>query len=60
MILGTDGRPIRSILPVVMAGTQSGYRGGHQTRELMSWLPALKSADAELIPDRELLTAACP
>ena len=60
MILGSDGQPIQATLPVVMAGAQGGYRGGHQTRDLMSWLAALKSADAELLPDRELLTAACP
>nr|VFJ73236.1 MAG: hypothetical protein BECKFW1821C_GA0114237_104724 [Candidatus Kentron sp. FW] len=60
MILGTDGQPIQSNSAVVMANAQGGYRGGHQTRELMSWLPALRSADADLLPDRELLTAACP
>nr|VFJ68343.1 MAG: hypothetical protein BECKFW1821B_GA0114236_11435 [Candidatus Kentron sp. FW] len=60
MILGADGQPIERTLPVVMAGVQGGYRGGHQTRKLMSCLAALRSADADLLPDRELLTAKCP
>lgn len=34
-----------------------GYEGGRQTRELSSWLPALRSADAEILPDHTLLTA---
>ncbi|HSH29168.1 MAG TPA: phage portal protein [Thiohalobacter sp.] len=37
--------------------TAGGYRGGRQSRELLSWTPALRSADAELLPSHELLTA---
>nr|VFK12804.1 MAG: phage portal protein, lambda family [Candidatus Kentron sp. LFY] len=53
-IIGANGLPLRS--PTAMTA-QGGYRGGRQSRELLGWIPQLKSADADLLPDRELLTA---
>ena len=59
LILGANGQPIGGNSTGAMA-TQGGHRGARQIRELVSWLPALQSADADLLPDRELLTAGCP
>lgn len=44
----------RRILGPVSA---NGYRGGRQSREILSWTPALRSADAELLPAHKLMTA---
>lgn len=43
--------------PKQPSANAGGYRGGRNSRELLSWSPALRSADAELLPDHRLLTA---
>lgn len=52
-ILDKNGKP----LPPVVFGGGGGYEGARASRELMTWTPALRSADAELLPDLNSLQA---
>lgn len=51
-LLDKDGKP----LPQAMFGG-GGYEGARASRELLTWTPALRSADAELLPDLNMLQA---
>lgn len=49
-LLDKDGNP----MPRAMFGG-GGFEGARVNRDLMSWTPALRSADAELLPDLDML-----
>lgn len=48
VIVGANGRPLT---------TASGYRGGQYEKDMLSWSPSLRSADAELLPDMDAMVA---
>lgn len=47
-IVDVSGRPYAAA---------SGYRGGQYDADMLSWSPALRSADAELLPDMKTMVA---
>jgi lambda family phage portal protein len=53
MIVDAKGQPIiRAVI-----GSGGGYQGGRGTRDMASWSPALRSADAEILPDMKRVSA---
>lgn len=49
-IVDVNGRPIAS-------AHGGGYRGGQFDRDMLNWAPPLRSADAELLPDKDTMLA---
>lgn len=49
-LVDTRGRPL-------MSANSGAYRGARFDRDMMSWSPSLRSADADLLPDMKTLVA---
>ena len=49
-IIDVSGQPL-------MSANSGSYRGARFDRDMMSWSPALRSADADLLPDIKTMMA---